>query len=70
MVSVTTLQFDGPRTLLRFFDAGQSAGSAGTADRRERLYQTSLGTVRIEWRAPTLPSPIWSGILQSFRCPS
>ncbi|MBB5413876.1 type VI secretion system protein ImpL [Paraburkholderia sp. HC6.4b] len=67
---MTTLQFDGPWALFRFFDAGQAAGGAGTADRRERLYHTSLGTVRIEWQALTLPSPLWSGILQSFRCPS
>lgn len=67
---MTTLQFDGPWALFRFFDAGQAVGGTGTADRRERLYQTSLGTVRIEWQALTLPSPIWSGILQSFRCPS
>ncbi|VWC16408.1 type VI secretion system membrane subunit TssM [Burkholderia lata] len=65
---LNTLQFDGPWALFRFFDAGQAAG--GTADRRERLYQTSIGRVRLEWQAPTSPSPIWSGILQSFRCPS
>ncbi|WP_323123569.1 type VI secretion system membrane subunit TssM [Burkholderia alba] len=65
---LSTLQFGGPWALFRFFDAGQ-AGS-GTADRRERLYQTSLGTVRLEWQALTTPSPIWSGMLQSFRCPS
>ncbi|MDN7592094.1 type VI secretion system membrane subunit TssM [Burkholderia seminalis] len=65
---LSTLQFEGPWALFRFFDAGQ-AGS-GTADRRERLYQTSLGTVRLEWQALTTPSPIWSGMLQSFRCPS
>ncbi|KVN21660.1 type VI secretion protein IcmF [Burkholderia pyrrocinia] len=65
---LNTLQFDGPWALFRFFDAGQAAG--GTADRRERLYQTSIGRVRLEWQALTTPSPIWSGILQSFRCPS
>ncbi|WP_126284136.1 type VI secretion system membrane subunit TssM [Burkholderia stagnalis] len=65
---LTALQFNGPWALFRFFDAGQAVG--GTADRRERLYQTSIGTVRLEWQAPTTPSPIWSGILQSFRCPS
>ncbi|MDN7638802.1 type VI secretion system membrane subunit TssM [Burkholderia cepacia] len=65
---LSTLQFNGPWALFRFFDAGQAAG--GTADRRERLYQTSLGTIRLEWQALTMPSPIWSGILQSFRCPS
>ncbi|MBN3816132.1 type VI secretion system membrane subunit TssM [Paraburkholderia sp. Se-20369] len=65
---LNTIQFDGPWALFRFFDAGQAAG--GTADRRERLYQTSIGTVRLEWQALTTPSPIWSGILQSFRCPS
>jgi len=65
---LSTLQFGGPWALFRFFDAGQEAG--GTADRRERLYQTSLGTVRLEWQALTTPSPIWSGMLQSFRCPS
>ncbi|KWB12309.1 type VI secretion protein IcmF [Burkholderia cepacia] len=65
---LNTLQFDGPWALFRFFDAGQASG--GTADRRERVYQTSIGKVRIEWQAPTTPSPIWSGILQSFRCPS
>jgi type VI secretion system protein ImpL len=63
-----SLQFDGPWALLRFFDAGQAGD--GTADRRERVYQTSLGSVRLEWQALTTPSPIWSGILQSFRCPS
>jgi type VI secretion system protein ImpL len=65
---LSTLQFDGPWALFRFFDAGQAAG--GTADRRERLYQTDIGTVRLEWQALTTPSPIWSGILQGFRCPS
>ncbi|OJB06779.1 type VI secretion protein IcmF [Burkholderia ubonensis] len=65
---LNTLQFDGPWALFRFFDAGQAVG--GTADRRERVYQTSIGKVRIEWQAPTTPSPIWSGILQAFRCPS
>ncbi|SMF98895.1 type VI secretion system membrane subunit TssM [Burkholderia singularis] len=65
---LTSLQFNGPWALFRFFDAGQAVG--GTADRRERLYETSLGTVRLEWQALTAPSPIWSGILQSFRCPS
>lgn len=65
---LSSLQFDGPWALFRFFDAGQAGG--GTADRRERLYQTSLGTVRLEWQTLTTPSPIWSGILQSFRCPT
>jgi type VI secretion system protein ImpL len=65
---VSTLEFNGPWALFRFFDAGQAAG--GTDDRRERLYQTSPGTIRLEWQATTTPSPIWSGMLQSFRCPS
>ncbi|WP_179404263.1 type VI secretion system membrane subunit TssM [Burkholderia guangdongensis] len=65
---LSTLQFDGPWALFRFFDAGQPAGGAG--DRRERLYPTSVGTVRVEWQALTASAPIWSGILQSFRCPS
>lgn len=65
---LSTLQFTGPWALFRFFDAGQAAG--GTADRRERLYQTNIGTVRLEWQALTALSPIWSGMLQSFRCPS
>ncbi|KVS53630.1 type VI secretion protein IcmF [Burkholderia cepacia] len=64
---LSTLQFDGPWALFRFFDAGQAAG--GMADRRERLYQTSLGMVLLEWQALTTPSPIWSGMLQSFSCP-
>jgi type VI secretion system protein ImpL len=65
---LSSLQFDGPWALFRFFDAGQAAG--GTADRREQVYQTSLGSVRIEWQTLTTPSPLWSGILQSFRCPT
>jgi len=62
---LSTLQFTGPWALFRFFDAGQAAG--GTADRRERLYQTNIGTVRLEWQALTALSPIWSGMLQSFQ---
>jgi type VI secretion system protein ImpL len=65
-----TLQFDGPWALLRFFDAGETAMHAATADRREQEYQTPLGTVHLEWQAPQQLSPIWSGVLQAFRCPS
>ena len=61
------LQFDGPWALFRLFDAGQVVTSA--TDRRETIYRTSLGTVRIEWQAMSTPSPLWSGLLQSFSCP-
>ncbi|WP_374419593.1 type VI secretion system membrane subunit TssM [Chromobacterium sp.] len=64
---VNTLQYDGPWALFRFFDAGRGVG--GAADRRERLYQGSLGSVRIEWQSLSSPSPLWSGLIQSFRCP-
>ncbi|AUH51033.1 type VI secretion system membrane subunit TssM [Chromobacterium sp. ATCC 53434] len=64
---VNTLQYDGPWALFRFFDAGRNVG--GLADRRERVYQGSLGAVRIEWQSLSSPSPLWSGLIQSFRCP-
>jgi type VI secretion system protein ImpL len=73
-ISVTTVddrsdvkQFDGPWALFRFFDAGQVEGSE--ANRRETVYRTSLGAVRIEWQALTTPAPLWSNLLQSFSCP-
>ncbi len=61
------LRFDGPWALFRFFDAGSAAD--GSPDRKETTYQTSLGSVRLEWQAVTSPSPIWSNLLHSFRCP-
>jgi type VI secretion system protein ImpL len=61
------LRFDGPWALFRFFDAGQV--SNGGEDRKETTYQTSLGSVRLDWQAVTMPSPIWSSLLHSFRCP-
>lgn len=61
------LAFDGPWAMFRFFDAGRQPN--GTAERRETLHRASLGTVRIEWQAVTIPSPIWSDLLPSFRCP-
>jgi type VI secretion system protein ImpL len=60
-------QFDGPWALMRFFQAGRLEG--GSADRRETLHQLNAGSVRMEWQAVTLPSPIWSDLLSSFRCP-
>lgn len=61
------LQFDGPWALMRFFESGRLDG--GAADRRESLHQLNAGSVRMEWQAVTLPSPIWSDLLSSFRCP-
>ncbi len=61
------LRFDGPWALFRFFDAGQVA--EGGPDRKETTYQTGLGTVRLDWQAVTSPSPLWSDLLHSFRCP-
>jgi type VI secretion system protein ImpL len=60
-------QFDGPWALFRFFDAGRAEGSE--ASRRETVYQTMLGSVRLEWQALTTPAPLWSNLLQSFSCP-
>jgi type VI secretion system protein ImpL len=60
-------RFDGPWALFGFFDAGQ-VSDAG-ADRKQASYQTGLGTVRLDWQAVTIPSPIWSGLLHAFRCP-
>jgi type VI secretion system protein ImpL len=61
------LRFDGPWALFRFFDAGTAAD--GGSDRKQTTYQTGLGSVRLEWQAVTSPSPIWSSLLHSFRCP-
>lgn len=62
-----TIPFDGPWAIFRFFDAGREPG--GTAERRETRHRGSLGSVRMEWQAVTIPSPIWSDLLSSFRCP-
>jgi type VI secretion system protein ImpL len=62
-----SLQFDGPWALMRFFESGRVAG--GSADRRESLHQMNVGSVRMEWQAVSLPSPIWSELLSTFRCP-
>lgn len=62
-----SLQFDGPWALMRLFEAGRVEG--GSADRRETLHQLNAGSVRMEWQAVTLPSPIWSELLSGFRCP-
>lgn len=63
------MRFDGPWALFRFFDAGRDSSERGTAERRETLHRGTLGTLRMEWRAVTIPSPIWSDLLSSFRCP-
>ncbi len=63
-----TLHFDGPWALFKFFDAGQQNG--GSAERRVTVYQAGIGSVKIEWQAVTLPSPLWSELLHSFRCQS
>ena len=63
-----TLHFDGPWALFKFFDAGQQNG--GSAERRVTVYQAGIGSVKIEWQAVTLPSPLWSELLNSFRCQS
>ena len=62
-----TLRFDGPWALFRFFDAGRVED--GGSDRKTTVYQTGLGSVKLEWQAVTSPSPIWSELLHSFRCP-
>lgn len=62
------LRFDGPWALFRFFDAGRV--DDGGPDRKETTYQTGLGSVRLNWQAVTSPSPVWSDLLRSFRCPS
>jgi type VI secretion system protein ImpL len=62
-----TMQFDGPWALLRFFDNGRT--STGGAERRETEHQSQLGSVRIEWQTESTPSPLWSNLLASFKCP-
>lgn len=62
------VRFDGPWALLRFFDAGKTSG--GGSDRRETYHHSRLGRVHMEWQAVTTPSPIWSELLTTFRCPS
>jgi len=61
------LRFDGPWALFRFFDSGRQTGAL--ADRRETVHDTSLGAVHVEWQALTTPAPLWSNLLDSFRCP-
>jgi len=63
------VHFDGPWALFRFFDSGKSPEGSGDAGRRETLYQTSLGTVRLEWQSTSTPAPLWSNLLGTFRCP-
>jgi len=61
------LRFDGPWALFRFFDAGRTQGAGN--DRRETVHHSRFGRVRLEWQAVTTPSPIWSDLLTTFRCP-
>ncbi|SMG61114.1 type VI secretion system protein ImpL [Paraburkholderia susongensis] len=61
------IRFDGPWALFRFFDSGRQSGVS--ADRRETVHDTSLGAVHVEWQALTTPAPLWSNLLDSFRCP-
>jgi type VI secretion system protein ImpL len=61
------IRFDGPWALLRFYDAGKTPG--GGNDRRETFHHSRLGRVHMEWQAVTTPSPIWSELLTTFRCP-
>lgn len=62
------IRFDGPWALHRLFDDGKS--DVGVSDRRESLHQSRLGQVRLEWISSSSPSPIWSNLLSSFRCPN
>ena len=41
----------------------------GGNDRRETFHHSRLGRVQMEWQAVTTPSPIWSELLTTFRCP-
>jgi type VI secretion system protein ImpL len=61
------IRFDGPWALLRFFDAGKTQG--GSNDRRDTFHHSRLGRVHLEWQAVSTPSPIWSELFTTFRCP-
>lgn len=64
----TTQTFDGPWAMFRLFDA--SSPRITGPDTRVLTIATAAGKFELEMRASSLDFPLWSSVLQRFRCPN
>ena len=64
----TTQTFDGPWAMFRLFDA--SSPRITGPDTRVLTIATAAGKFELELRASSLDFPLWSSVLQRFRCPN